>query len=378
MKQRTVGDGSRAECEGKRHFKLVGCAVCGIVCGVCHCKSKAPKKPFSCPLCPGTYNSKAGVTRHLRTHHTLPDQPSANFSKCFICGQVFSRRSGGLLRHFKEIHAANCNAVLPSLEASHCGTQTSKESSTLVSCLSGHETKSTPPTISCRHCNALLPSLESYENHFVEEHHQATLSQFRCGLCGVQCRTAMKLWIHQRKNHRRASRKRGKYRSRYVAISHAHIKKSSKVRKSCLRSQQRGRPKRFHLSSKRWFIKSRGFSRHSCKSSTPKNALLPPHDPFTPVEVPLAGPTSSQKGYKCVLCGRILTRMAHFRSHMNLHMGIYPYQCTLCNETFASSSSRHAHYHQKHTPYRMRPWSHACGSDVTGGKEEEVKLVDLS
>ena len=418
------------------------CVVCGLVIQLCHCLSsaKAPKKPFHCPLCPNSYTSSCSVRRHVENHHSgltegkrvlpastpAPRQAERLVVSVPVCvsgsgGIEVERRPsttpGGPASHQLPAVGSNTTAGSLSLEPTEgrLATEVYEECTLVLANRKGyccslcgkvytqrgtlnrhlrqtHSKETTPLTdiaISCRHCETLLPSLESYENHFVEEHLQATLSQFRCGLCGVQCRTAMKLWIHQRKNHRRPSRKRGKYRRRRrrryvqrVDVLCTHVVRSSwVVSKSWRKSQLRRRPRglyQCHLCLKR-FINGRGLSRHSCKSSTPKNALCLPYDPFTPVEVHLS---RSKTGYKCVLCGKILTRFEYFRNHINRHAGIYPYQCEKCGEVFSCSSSRQRHYPHCGRPLQSHRVSYAkkkvtlsnhslCNGDETNTTEEE-------
>ena len=379
------------------------CAVCGLLMALCHC---VPKKPFRCPLCPKTYTKRASVGRHLLTMHgttaasvkktiqfsTSPAKPPDTMIvsvpvSVSECGEIVVDRSRGgpwtpvAPKSTKSTADAvapkstksTADAVAPTstktIAGSAMSTKSTADSVPLHLPSSDSQLSPTSPAINrswrcflcdkmyarkeglvrhlkqchatlmstfrCRHCNTLLHSLESYETHFVMEHLQVTPQQFTCGVCGRQYRTAMKLWIHQRKTHRRMPRgHRRTHRRSYVQsvdILCTHVATKS----SLLVSNRRRSPPRRKLTRRyrcrhcsKGFFTSRGVSRHSCKTSLP-------HDPFQPVLVP--------QGYKCVLCGRTLSRPDHFRDHVNLHAGIYPYQCDQCGEAFHSYSSQYVH-----------------------------------
>ena len=65
-----------------------------------------------------------------------------------------------------------------------------------------------------------------------------------------------------------------------------------------------------------------------------------------PVMVPHG--CKSGQGYKCVLCGKVLSRMDIFKAHMNLHTGAQPFQCNECGESFSRYSQKSYHKMVKH------------------------------
>ena len=386
------------------------CAACGLgfrglFMALCRC---VPKKLFRCPLCPNTYTDRHSVGRHLLTKHDHTMMIVSVPVSVSECGKIVVDRSRGgpgipadpvaptttkstadSVAPTSTKTTADSENKLPPMDS-----QTPADSVPLRLPSSGSKLSPTTParswpcflcekmyvrkeslvrhlkqchatlmsTIRCRHCDTLLHSLESYETHFVTEHLRVTPHQFTCGLCGRQYRTAAKLWIHQRKTHRRMPRGiRRTHRRSYVPsvdILCTHVTKSSVL----VSKRHRSRPRRKltrrykcrHCS--KGFFTSRGFSRHACKTSLP-------HDPFQPVVVP--------QGYKCVLCGRILSRLGTFRGHVNLHADIHPYHCDQCGEVFHSSSSKHRHHPHCGLPQRV----YSCHNQYTQGCYAKKKVT---
>ena len=65
-----------------------------------------------------------------------------------------------------------------------------------------------------------------------------------------------------------------------------------------------------------------------------------------PVMVPHS--CKSGQGYKCVLCGKVLSRLDIFKAHMNLHTGAQPFRCDECGESFSRHNQRRYHKIVKH------------------------------
>ena len=68
--------------------------------------------------------------------------------------------------------------------------------------------------------------------------------------------------------------------------------------------------------------------------------------PLNPVIVSHDTPTG--RGFKCCLCGKVLTRISTYKDHMNLHTGAHPYTCDKCNRSFNQYSQKRFHMKNHH------------------------------
>ena len=61
---------------------------------------------------------------------------------------------------------------------------------------------------------------------------------------------------------------------------------------------------------------------------------------------PLA--SSDSRPYRCSICARAFSRLAHLQRHQNVHVGDKPYRCSLCGRTFLFADKLKAHVIMTH------------------------------
>ena len=243
------------------------------------------------------------------------------------------------------------------LQCSECGSKFKWERNLVRHCRKKHGTLG-GCAFPCRRCNLCLPSHSAYETHLVN--HLRGSSHFRCGVCGRQYETAKRLWLHKRRCHRRPRQAAHHHRSyvQSVDVLCAHVLKSSFVLNRPRRVRRR-RARRLHgcANCPGRFFTPLGLSRHVCRNSgkdvdsplcrpsQPPGA--PPRELLQPLIVPL-GQASCPQGFKCVLCGKVLTTVYNFHRHMNLHTGHRAYPCSQCEQVFKTYDIRRRHLTREH------------------------------
>ena len=309
------------------------------------------------------------------TTHLDNDRPF----KCSLCDKAYSIK-GSLNKHMRLKHAIFLKKAPSSLPSGTVKVEPHHSSGS--SRLNGEI-----PSYRCGSCDTLLDSLEAYRDHLLRH---SSKSRFRCTLCSKPFPSASKLWVHQRRQHvqyrHRANQTthlfpcsvcRRTYntpdeREQHMRGSHGPCPICGRVLSSklCYKNHMNihlGRrpykcpkcPMRFHS--------HKSLIRHKChqtgKRVKRKQVITMAAAPILKRDgSPLSQDTSTVKagqmsvqpvivpfdnargrGYKCVLCGKILSRLGAFKSHMNLHTGAQPFTCQYCDATFSHSSAKWRH-----------------------------------
>ena len=319
------------------------CSVCGIVyyrkgqlfnhCRSCHqgrgCNIMMDM--FQCSECGNCYGCKRSLVRHSRKHNGHGnDHATTEKVQCSECGQLFTWRKN-LVRHCHNKHSGL-----------GCAPQST-----------GHHTQENTtgkkkPQYPCSCCDLTFHSLESYKTHLFT--HSSKTAILLCAVCDKTYHSVAKLWRHQRTTHCDYRHKQllhkckgSRARQKPFATHHLIQFKKTQPSKKCTHCN-----KTFKSASA---LYNHPCDKRSSKDLSPdKTNMFPkskkvdtqtPAMSLDPVVVPLN--TASGRGYKCALCGKVLTRMLGFREHMNLHTGARPYVCEVCSMAFSHATTKSTH-----------------------------------
>ena len=271
-----------------------------------------------------SYRGIAGVGKHCQKKHNGHSYDLVAV-QCSECRQLFTRRRN-LVRHCHNKHGG-LGYVLQSTDNHTQGSTSGKEK----------------PGYPCSCCDLIFHSLKSYKAHLFS--HSGSTTLFLCTVCGREYDSVAKLWRHQRVTHRSYHRRQLLQKCTCSTRNKARCSRQLLHRRfQFKKTLPQSFKNRGHF--KRTFQSASVHKKGAKDSSTGEAKKAPrpqevdtqtPAMSLDPVVVPLN--TASGSGYKCTLCGKVLTRITFFREHMNLHTGARPYVCEVCGMTFP-------HYHQ--------------------------------
>ena len=342
--------------------------------------SGAADQLFQCSECGTICRSKQFLLKHCRSYHGGHGyDASVRVFHCSECGNRYHWRSG-YLSHRKKHHAGRGHAIVKNsspplekaLQCSKGGSLSDSRQSLIKNCHNEHNDtgysskcrkNSTPANTNrkktdfqCTCCGLTLDTRESYKIHLFS--HSSNHS-FSCDVCAREYSSVTQLWVHQRRMHQ-------KYKCIQKPLLHRHKNSASSNRKPFVKNHQLHKIQNKknktikYLKCKdcaKQFSSASSLHRHSCASkqagnfSATKAATSPqataPAMLLDPVIVPLK--CASGRGYKCALCGRVLTRMDSFKEHMNVHTGVRPHTCDKCGKSFSRYSQRSKHMKLEHS-----------------------------
>ena len=298
-----------------------------------HCKMKhkghgcdpVAKGKLECSECGNCYSRRDTLAKHCRTKHNGRgyDLIARDIFQCSKCGQHFT--SGvDLVRHCQHKHGGL--GCAPSSTGHHTQENT---------------TSMETPRYLCPCCDLTFHSLKSYKNHLFS--HSSTTTVLQCTVCGREYCSVSELWQHQTRTHWDYQDKQLLHRRKCFTGNRVGQKSHHQIQ------FKKAQPSKKRTNCNKMFKSASALYNHPCDKrnsmgsetnmfSRPKEVdTQTPAMSLDPVVVPLN--TASGHGYKCALCGKVLTRMLGFRGHMNLHTGARPYVCEVCGMTFP-------HYHQ--------------------------------
>ena len=61
--------------------------------------------------------------------------------------------------------------------------------------------------------------------------------------------------------------------------------------------------------------------------------------------------SAEARRYKCSICDKRFLRSDHVKNHMRIHLGITPFQCTICGMEFRVKWNGLTHVKHKHNKY---------------------------
>ena len=349
---------------------------------------------FSCSLCDGVYATEKYLRRHIgRMHGSLGQSKSAPLVTGRNTDRIAERKDSSMER----VHISA--ATVASTPSRSQGSLTDAREATSGAVCS-------KPCYPCGSCDLVLESLEQYKVHL---HQHSSRSRFQCVVCSRVYPNARKLWLHQRRIHKHFRRTTQQvptaatvakqqalvcsvccrsYKTQnkldaHMKLSHGPCPKCGIILsdvlhyKAHMKEHLRRRTFRCQWCSKHFY--STGSLRgHSCviksgvgrskrtqvaaHKSKRKEVPSPlqcavPQDPVKMALQPLIVPCANASGcgYKCVFCGKVLSRRQLFTDHMNIHTGARPYVCEVCGATFTGNAQRHRHWTKEHANSHVHP-----------------------
>ena len=313
----------------------------------------ASKKRFKCSHCDNSYFHRRSLNKHLRVNHIQNiSPPTVHAKKSFQCSECDKcyKWKRNLVVHCQRQHngagyAPSHNISPPTVPAkksfhcSECDKCYNWKRNLVVHCQRQHsgagcapsQPKSKLSTINrrkpsypCCCCDLTLDSLMAYKNHLFSHSSKATCNML-CSVCGRRFHSVGNLWLHQKKMH---SQYRMSHYKGLDCLKPNHWKGTQLVKKSM---------------HKEYVQQKRNLSSTDRSQSVSLEPLLVSH-----------GTARYGKGFKCPICGKVLTRMSHFRAHINLHTGEYTYSCYHCDKSFHNHFQRKKHIENEHTEMKQR------------------------
>ena len=269
--------------------------------------------------------------------------------QCLLCSKVYANRQS-LWKHRRDKpqtktalpnNLSGCDKR-PCLKHSHCQQKHESAGCPLPALFPGSKLSPTARGFPCCCCDVTLDSLKAYRTHLFT--HSAT-SHLLCTVCGRRYASVVRLWLHQKKTHSRYQSRRYRGSSKRSKPSVLHRPSMHNRKKKCFRRCNRNSSCKSCPTKHR----KRELSQEKvteCPSSS-QTLDLTPVLPLEPLVVPFDRGRYG-RGYKCVICGKVLTRKLHFRNHMSLHTGEWPYTCHHCEKSFPNYRKRRQHIEQEH------------------------------
>ena len=341
-----------------------------------HCNSNhggrgigaAEQELLQCSECATSYCSNQFLLKHCRSYHG--GQGYCVTGKAFQCSECGSRYywRSGYLNHRKKHHAGRGHAIVldpapeKALQCCKGDIHSDSRQGLIKHCHNEHDVNGystaankdgEKPDYQCTCCGLTLDTREAYRIHLFSH---SSNHNFSCGVCARKYSSVTQLWVHQRRIHQK---------NKYIQkpLLHRHKNSASSNRKTFATNHQLHKiqnKKNKYLKCRdcaKQFSSASSLHRHSCTSkragnvSAAKAATSPqatvPAMSLDPVIVPFK--CASGRGYKCALCGKVLTRMDSFKEHMNLHTGACPHTCDKCGKSFSKYRHRSKHIKLEHS-----------------------------
>ena len=370
-----------------------------------HMYTHGSNQPFQCSYCNRVYPYQSSLKKHIRLKHGIPN--NLQHSQSALSTPAVSEEADS----HSDPSGNDPVSPVAHEPASQPSSPVAHEPASQPSSPVAHEPASQPSSYQCGSCSKVLDSLVSYKTHLQQHSAKKTsfkcsvcsrsyrsVSQlwlhqrrqhvqfkrsankptslpskpsrmslpkstapqlFPCSICRQRrvFKTASKLDAHTKKSHGPCP-KCGRLLcslTTYKAHMNLHLGRQPYACRKC--------PKRFYSANT--------LCRHMClgkcspetatdrrEKEDEKSTAADPSPQCSiaqetvenfalkPVMVPHS--CRSGQGYKCVLCGKVLSRMDSFKDHMNLHTGAQPFQCDECGESFSHHNQRKRHKRAKH------------------------------
>lgn len=263
---------------------------------------------MQCDICQVTYYCKRTIERHMKKHIKM--------FMCDLCGKKFAT-DAELQRHClvhdneDDIPAKNSRH----LKCPLC-TNTYRRSYVLLTHMkskhpiNGLKKYDELSLLMCKKCNKMFPTIEARESH-LETHNKVI-----CQICYQKFNTQESLTYHE-KTHSTKDRPYACHLCENTYVQKSHLNTHIGMKHSSLR------PHSCQLCTKTFFVKYEltAHIRHVHSKTRP---------------------------FGCDQCDRAFKRATDLRTHKQTHLGIYRYQCEICDKNFRVSSKLLAHNTEMH------------------------------
>lgn len=374
--------------------------TCKVQCFICkehlttslssHMKTHFPTGDYACPRCDSRFKLYSSFKLHLnRTCFEYGQQQvdpetleeAKDLYKCDECVEAF-RYKVALERHKQTHNALYCSvcrkvlqdaATLARHKASHMMFHCNRceESFTLFKPLLRHceNVHKISRPFQCAHCSKTFSKLRLLIAH--EWKHMGHLP-FQCSQCGFRCKTDSDLITHERVHTREKPylcSECGKTFSRMSNLlrhlNFIHSESRTEKRYSCSECEksfkEKGSLKKHQRSHhlKELFrhpcpycgkmLSSSTIARHKLihTGERPFKCTMPDCDKdfrsTSEVKKHILIHHSTERPYKCDICGKGFVKMCFLRVHANIHSGEKPFVCHFCNKAFPKLYSMKRH-----------------------------------
>ncbi|XP_072035664.1 uncharacterized protein [Amphiura filiformis] len=283
------------------------------------CSLHAENPSYKCFYCDQLFKNRAMRSNHCRDIHPKEVRHKKNLGKeswqilpsqmlvweCMECKQMFNVVNR-LRYHMKESHnSADCKTFTAGL----------KEREDLTS-------GNLAPSFDCKFCGKSYDCPSKVQRHETTLH-RLKIPRYRCDICGKTFQTDKSLLTHKNKFHADWVSDEKPDPSALTDMRIQHLcKYCGKVfdRKCTLTFHEKvhSQGRKFHCNQcPRRFLSQHVLSKHQ------KRVHINP-------------PAKPKKDHLCQYCGKSFTQQKVLDSHVNIHLGIRPFQCKACHHTFPS------------------------------------------
>lgn len=361
-----------------------------------HMKTHFPTNDYACPQCDTRFKLLTSLKHHLKRtcyeygqQHIDPEKPdeTKNLYKCNVCEEAF-RYKVSLEKHTLTHNELYCNvcrkvlrdaATLERHNVSHTPFQCNRcdESYTVFKPLLRHceNVHKIVRPFKCNHCPKTFPRLRFLIIH--EWQHTGNLP-FQCAQCSLRFRSDMDLVYHHRVHTREKpylcavcgkpfSQKSNLLRH----LNLIHGESRNDKRHSCSQCEKSFKAKgalKKHQRSKHFnelfrnpcpycgkMISTSTMARHKLihTGERPLKCTVPECDKHfrstSEVKRHVLVRHSTERPYKCDVCGKGFVKMCYLNTHAKIHSGEKPFVCHICGKAFPKIFSMLRHKKLLHT-----------------------------
>ncbi|XP_047464722.1 zinc finger protein 329-like [Mugil cephalus] len=361
-----------------------------------HMKTHFPTNVYACPQCGSRFKQISYLKHHLKRicyeysqQHVDPEKPdeASDLYKCGICQEAFKYKVS-LQKHTLTHNKLYCNvcrkvlrdaATLARHNVSHTPFQCNRceESFTVFRPLLRHceNVHKIVRPFKCNHCPKTFPRLRFLIMH--EWQHTGNLP-FQCALCSLRFRSDMDLVYHQRVHTREKPflcAECGKpFSQKSNLLRHLnliHGESRNEKMHSCSQCEKSFKEKgalKKHQRSKHLnevfrnpcpycgkMISASTMARHKLihTGERPLKCTVPECDKYfrstSEVKRHVLVRHSTERPYKCEVCGKGFVKMCYLNTHAKIHSGEKPFVCHICGKAFPKIFSMLRHKKLLHT-----------------------------